>query len=523
MNCSQIYQKHLKESVVKLESFLQKDEFSCTSYRQLTEWILNPFVNDNKNLLEVELFFDTPMFKNSKLQRIAVHIRLVRILGNFGSHKEGLENELTLHEKISLISSTITILEILIKHFTETEVDEKLEKEKQKSTPKQLQQTQPNQNQTQLQHITSSLGNGSSNGLNGRNGVNLPPVNLLNTPPVSVMIPSNLKQPSISDLKTPEIDDILSFASLEIDESFVQNHGGLMNGPTSNSQRELNNDANEILQHPTKMPSLDQQGTIVSSQNRKSLEDRIIKSPKMTVESKRNSSYGSPEPVIIPKIPNMSQDRIYKNNSQRSSLEDKIIKSPKSYEDKIIKSPKMTEKSPKNGLKSPKNHTGSTSPNSEPLKSPNSQKKENERDMENKSLIEAFKKNFKKGSTKEQRNYLFDSLPSKFKDLMVKNHGTYKTFLTKNDHLFACKGDYVELIDTSKMQFKIFVSGLSKEIDSKNLRKHFEQCGKVGRFARPKEIYAFITFEDNDSFQNALKLNGTFLKNSCLRIQRAKE
>ena len=519
MNCSQIYQKHLKESVVKLELFLEKDEFSCTSYRQLTEWILSPFVNDKKNLLEVELFFDSPMFKNSKLQRVAIHIRLVRILGNFGSHKESLESEVTLHEKISLISSTITILEILIKHFTEpNDLKQKLDVTGSTETKQTLiRPIQTTTNSVQPIHELQGIGK------------------IVNAPQnVNVIIPplmGHIQPNSISDLKTPEIDEILSLTGLEIDE--FQGESSMIN---SNTQKELNNDANEILKPQPKIPSLDM---MMNMNNRKSLEDKIIKSPKsfddkiIKSPKQMNEIRNNFNNQVI-SIPTMNQNQIFQTNSKISTtttnglngnghqIKQNGSSSRNSLEDKIIKSPKMQEKSPKQNLnlKSPKSQSTTIVTAMEPLKSPT--KKENERDLENKSLIEAFKKNFRKGG-KEQRNYLYDSLSSKFKDLMIKNHGTYKTFLTKNDHLFACKGDYVELIDTSKMQFKVFVSGLSKEIDSKNLRKHFESCGKVLRFARPKEIYAFLTYEDNESFQKALKLNGTVLKNCFLRIQRAKE
>jgi hypothetical protein len=115
MECPKIYQKHLKDSIEKLESFLDKDEFSYNSYRQLMEWILGPFSPEKKFLGDIENYFEN--LQNSNLQRMSIHIRMVRILGNFGSHKDILDKSVTLHEKISVITSTVACIEILAKFF----------------------------------------------------------------------------------------------------------------------------------------------------------------------------------------------------------------------------------------------------------------------------------------------------------------------------------------------------------------------------------------------------------------------
>jgi hypothetical protein len=123
MESPKLYQKHLKDSIEKLESFLDKDEFSYNSYRQLMEWILVPFSPEKKFLGDFENYFEN--LQNSNLQRMSIHIRMVRILGNFGSHKDILDKSVTLHEKISVITSTVACIELLAKFFVVPIIEDK--------------------------------------------------------------------------------------------------------------------------------------------------------------------------------------------------------------------------------------------------------------------------------------------------------------------------------------------------------------------------------------------------------------
>jgi hypothetical protein len=70
---------------------------------------------------------------------------------------------------------------------------------------------------------------------------------------------------------------------------------------------------------------------------------------------------------------------------------------------------------------------------------------------------------------------------------------------------------------------KIFIAGLPTFIDKKSLEIFFKDFS-VTRIFRPSTVdYAFISFENENDFNNALKLNGTLLKEHTLVISKAKK
>jgi hypothetical protein len=71
---------------------------------------------------------------------------------------------------------------------------------------------------------------------------------------------------------------------------------------------------------------------------------------------------------------------------------------------------------------------------------------------------------------------------------------------------------------------KIFLAKLPDEIDEKVLEKHFSKCGPIKRCLKIKDKkIAFITFENESGFKNALKFHGTSLFDHTLIISKSKE
>ena len=83
--------------------------------------------------------------------------------------------------------------------------------------------------------------------------------------------------------------------------------------------------------------------------------------------------------------------------------------------------------------------------------------------------------------------------------------------------------------EESETERTVFVNGLCYESTEKDIEEFFKECGEIERINLPKYQdsdrnigYCHVRFETNSGRRNALKLNGKYLNNRYLKIERAK-